>query len=1016
VQSHNKESWQPYTGSLDGNEPEPQPQYPLTAEEAGPDSAWVVSRRSFLRATGFTVAGAGMAGTALLSGCAPAPVRRAIPLTQGVEGQFPGKAQWYATVCGGCPAGCGVLAKVRDGRPIKLEGLPGHPLSQGGLCAVGQAYLLELYDSRRLTGPMLDGKPTTWAAADAALLPGLQQAASNGQGVRVLAAGLTSPALRAQIQSFLTQFQDATLVEYDPVSVTAIRDAHQQTHGARLLPWYRFENADLVVSFGADFLGTWIAPVAFTAGWRTRRTPDGEHPSSSRVVMCESRMSLTGSKADTRWVMHPGEIPHAIGRLAWHLAQKTGQAIVGLPRDPHRMDADLGSLADALLHAKRHSLVICGLNDPAAQMAINSINQLLDNYGHTLDVEHPILAWQGNDHALAQLKADLTAKRVGALFLVGSNPVYHLPDGEEWGALIKSVPWSVSTAAHSDESASVCRLIAPDHHPLEAWRDAEVRAGLAAIQQPTINPLHNTRNVLVSFAAWQGTPAAERALVEHYWQTTIFARQREYQQPRQFWNTALSRGYATLDPGGFELASAEPAPSMTSGSLDSTDLNVTVLECYPSIAMRTGEHALNPWLHELPDPLTKMTWENALLLDPSRARSLGVSQGDLVRLSVGDRAVELPAYIQPGQHPNVVAVALGYGRVGTERFADVGPVWLERRSWQQGKVGVSVEPLLPVSDLRTLHQKGVQLAATGTHRPLATTQQHHTLETPRALLPPGSAKRPHVHDTTLAGLTAWIQHQEEHHHPSGDMWPADHVYDKEKWGMVIDLNACTGCAGCVIACQAENNIPVVGKDEVIRGREMHWLRIDRYYREDGDATLVAHQPMLCQQCDNAPCETVCPVLATVHSEDGLNQQVYNRCVGTRYCANNCPYKVRRFNWFDYPHQDPIENLVLNPDVAVRTRGVMEKCTFCAQRIIEARIAAKAQGIPIPDGAIEPACMQSCPAKAISFGNTVDPASSVSLAMASQRTHLVLGELNVKPAVGYQAIVRNPLNDQGGTHG
>jgi molybdopterin-containing oxidoreductase family iron-sulfur binding subunit len=437
------------------------------------------------------------------------------------------------------------------------------------------------------------------------------------------------------------------------------------------------------------------------------------------------------------------------------------------------------------------------------------------------------------------------------------------------------------------------------------------------------------------------------------------------------------------------------------------------LVLYPKVSLRDGRHAYNPWLQELPDPISKVAWDNYACLSPTAAAALQVQTGSVIRLEVpgaqGLPPLELPVLVQPGQHDQVVAVALGYGGQVSARFTDVGPPWLEARPTLggNGKIGVNAAALVAWRDGERNPAAGnVRLTRVGRQQPLACTQHHHSIQVPHALAPPGHESRPTIRETTLAALAHPGPHGQHAHEEPANMWPPDHPSAGHRWGMVIDLQACTGCSACVVACQVENNIPVVGKDEVRRQREMHWLRIDRYYAEHAGKVDVAFQPMLCQHCGNAPCETVCPVLATVHSSEGLNQQVYNRCVGTRYCANNCPYKARRFNWFAYAHEDTLQNLTLNPDVTVRSRGVMEKCTFCVQRIQEARIDARARGETLRDGMVQTACQQSCPAHAIAFGDLSDPNSQVSRLLHDPRRYRVLAELNVEPSVSYLEIVRH----------
>jgi molybdopterin-containing oxidoreductase family iron-sulfur binding subunit len=444
------------------------------------------------------------------------------------------------------------------------------------------------------------------------------------------------------------------------------------------------------------------------------------------------------------------------------------------------------------------------------------------------------------------------------------------------------------------------------------------------------------------------------------------------------------------------------------------------LVLYAKTALPDGRHAYNPWLQELPDPVTKATWDNYASIAPALAAEMGINDGEVVRLQVAGASVELPALIQPGQHERVVAVALGYGRMVSARFATAGPKWFERRPTlgANGFVGTNAAPFLQLENGTVRYwREGVTIASTGKRHPVAVTQDHNSLMAPKHL-DSGDGPRPIVQETTIEELRAGGARRESAHGVHGaELWPDDHPFAGHRWAMAIDLNACTGCSACVIACQVENNVPVTGKDEVLRNREMHWIRIDRYYSGPPSDVEVVHQPMMCQHCEHAPCETVCPVLATVHSAEGLNQQIYNRCVGTRYCANNCPYKTRRFNWFEYSREDRLANLVLNPDVTVRSRGVMEKCSFCVQRIQDAKAEAKLQNRELLDGEIQTACQQTCPAQAIVFGDLNNPMSKVAGRMNSSRSYRVLEELNVRPSVNYLKVVRQPAPDGGkGRHG
>jgi Fe-S-cluster-containing dehydrogenase component len=936
------------------------------------DGRFEASRRDFLKAAGFTLAG-------LAAACHRPPVDQAVPYLTAPEAIVPGRAYWMASTCHGCPARCGILVKCRDGRPIKIEGNPDHPLSRGGVCAVGQATVLELYDSQRLSGPVVERRRVGWPQADAFVAEKLRTA----RKVRVVSSTLGSPAAARAIGAFLSQFEDGRHVTYDVPSCSAIADAHERTHGVRVIPRYRFDQAKVIISIDADFLDTWISPVQFTKEWSGREA-------GSWHTQLEPRMSITGSKADQRLRLHPADY----NSLLSHLASALGAPVHGGATLPVKQVV-FDRMLKRLKEAAGRSLVVSGSQRVDDQVLVNGINTILGNYGTTILLDQPSFQREGNDGELARLIEELP--QLDALIAVDCNPVYDLPDGDVVAGHLARIPLVITTASHLEETSKHAHVIAPDHHFLESWRDSEPVAGVYAVTQPAIAPLRNTRSVLESFASWSGTPATAYAMIKSAhtgdWDKTVHdghgqnplpggervgreaAGVRSQGERSAYFATPLTP--APLPAGERGIRADAPAPRAGLKPAPTGDEFTPVL--YPSIAMLDGRHAHNAWLHELPDPISKVTWDNFAALSPDAAKALGVIDGDVIRMGSGSDAIELPAFVQPGQHDRVVAIALGYGRVGTERFARVGPKWILGRTHQAANEPVGRRAI------QLARHDAVRIEKTGRRHPLATTQLHNSMEG--------------------RDLARELHSQHGHYGPKHNLWPAK-APGKHRWSMAIDLNRCTGCSGCVIACQAENNVPVVGKDEVLREREMHWMRIDRYYSGDGDETNVVFQPMLCHHCGNAPCETVCPVAATVHSSDGLNQQVYNRCVGTRYCANNCPYKTRRFNWFDYPHEDRFANLVLNPDVAVRSRGVMEKCSMCVQRIEEGRVEAKRLGIPIADGAIRTACQQSCPADAIVFGDLNDPKSRIAEARRDGRHYRLLEEINVDPAVGYLRLTRN----------
>jgi len=930
-------------------------------------------RRSFLKLAGF----------GMFAACSRGMEYKAIPLLNPIEERVPGKSVWYSSLCGGCPAACGVRVRSRDGRPVKLEGNPEHPLSEGGLCAVGQADILGLYDSHRLASPLAAGEATDWKTLDTALKAKLGQ---NGP-VRFLTGTVNSPSLLAAIQRFGSRYPDFVHVQYDALSSSAMLDVHHEMLGRRAIPRLRFDRAEVIVAFDADFLGTWISPVEFTRGYRASRSLEGG--THSFHAQFEGRMSLTGSNADRRFVRDPAGLAESIGELAVALANRIG-TVLPFTATPSK---EIEALAERLARAPRgHTLVVCDVDDVDAQRLVAWMNEQLGNYGSTLETARLSRQRQGSASALARLRTELEAGTVGTLLVAGCNPVYDLPGGLD----LSKVKTVVSFAERVDETAAQAHYVCPDHHALEAWGDAEAVDGIITICQPTIQPLNDTRPLIESLARWAGDARSAYDLVRETWKKTLQPRTGDVASFDLFWSQSVHDGFVPLSNASVRVRRPRidqlrmPAAPVGEGG----ELAVVL---YAKTGILDGRGAHNPWLQELPDPITKIVWDNYACLSTATAAAMEIESGDL--LNVG--GLTLPVHIQQGQHDGIVAIAVGYGRKGTDRFANVGPAWLE------GTPTLAEGELVGVNAASLADRTHVKVTRANGHRDLAATQRYDSLTVPEHL---GGTTRPMVQEMTL---TEWRDdsHEDQHaHHDVGELWPEDHKFKGHHWGMAIDLSACTGCSACVVGCQAENNVPVVGKDEVLRSREMHWMRIDRYYESNGEGededVRVLHQPMLCQHCDNAPCETVCPVLATVQSSEGLNQQVYNRCVGTRYCANNCPYKTRRFNWFNYPHEDKLQNMSMNPDVVVRSRGIMEKCSFCIQRISEAKSEARQEGRAVRDGEIQPACMQSCPAGAILFGDLNDPESKVAIAWKGRRHYRVLEEVNTKPSVGYQTLVRN----------
>ncbi|MCC6572277.1 MAG: 4Fe-4S dicluster domain-containing protein [Planctomycetes bacterium] len=961
---------------------QPEPTDDMPPEVAAERERALINRRRFLQISGLA------ALTAVAAGCTGKPMAVAPAVARSPE-TTPGVAYWYASTCQACSAACGMLMKVRDGRPIKVEGNPQHPMSRGGLCVKGQASVLGLYDPDRLKAPQLNGAPLTWADLDKAVAKAVRAAPDK---VRILSCTQNGITARNIVNEFLQLAPGARHVSYDAVSQSAIAQAHRLSHGNAAVPRYRLDKAAVVASFGADFLGTWISPVEFARQWADARR-DPAH-GFLKHVQIEAAMSLSGANADQRIRLPESAQGAALVLLAKNLAARAGinDPFAEPPAggfDP----ADIAKLADELWAARGKALVLCGANDLNRQLVTNFINHVLGGYGATLDFGAASQQKLGDDRELATLVDDMEAGKVSTLILWGVNPAYDMPDAARFVAGLKKVAFSVAISDRLDETASLCSAVAPDHQALESWADFQPQLGLHSLSQPGIRPLYRTRGALESLLAWCGSPRAgkhARDVIREVWEKQVLNGRK--------WNDVLEQGVLDLRaegvPSKFDAAGVRDAGAKAAARAEATGFEVITCE---SVQQGDGRHANNAWLQEVPDPLSKISWDNYAALSPAALAKLGAKNGDLIALQaeVAGRkvALELAAVGQPGMADNAVAIALGYGRTHAGRMAAANS--------PGAVIGVNAFALIGAGGVVT-----ATLKLTGGKTPLAQTQTHDSQE-----------GRPHAMETTLAAL----HHggHGEHAAHEGSLWPGQ-KYNGRRWGMVIDLNACIGCAGCVVGCQAENNIPVVGKQEVGARREMHWMRIDRYYSDDkpadqgavADNPTVNFQPMMCQHCENAPCETVCPVLATTHSSEGLNQQTYNRCVGTRYCANNCPYKVRRFNWFDYKHDDPTLNLVLNPDVTIRSRGIMEKCSMCVQRIQEGKLAAAREGRKLSDREIRPACEQSCPTQAIVFGDLNDKGSEVSKLAASGRNYVVLGELQVKPVVSYLSKVRDRHEVQG----
>lgn len=936
------------------------------------------SRRDFLKVLGFSFGSA-----AIIASC-KRPVQKALPYVIQPPEVTPGKSSYYASGFYDGHEYASILVKTRDGRPIKIEGNNLSSFNGEGTTARVQASVLSLYDDARLKNPS-SGKKISWETADEQIISQLRKINAEGGSVVLLTSSLISPSTIRLINEFGGGMKNFKWVKYDAISYSAIQEANSVCFGKSVIPDYNFGKASLVVSFNADFLGSWLAPVHFIPGYVSRRKPGNGGKEMLMHVQFESGMSLTGANADIRKKIKPSEEIVILANLYNKIARKTNAPEISCPA----FREDLSDLAGRLYEMKGRSIVISGTNNTDIQILVNAINSILGNYSGCIDLESSINIASGSDSKTEEMVEELNSGRIRALFMYNVNPVFDLPDPEKFLKGLRNTELTVNMTSSTNETAGKAKYECPVNHFLESWDDAEIKPGQLSLSQPCINPIFDTRSFQDSLLAWTGNKITWHDYIMNNWEKTYFQHS-GIKDFKSFWTESLRSGVFSYNivpgkPVSFNREALGRVGSIAENATDGFEVILT-----ESVSLGTGMHANNPWLMELPDPVLKQCWENVASVSANDAAKLGVSTGDVIELS---KDLKLPVFIQPGQADGTISVALGYGHTNS------GPVC--------NNVGVNMYPFAKVTDgSRAYVFTAGKIRNTGKHSKLALTQEHSTME-----------GRPIVRDTVLSEYlknpSSGNEMHKEFEESHKTLYP-DVKYDGFHWGMSIDLNACVGCNSCVIACQAENNIPVVGKGEVTKRRIMHWIKIDRYYSEEPNDPKVYFQPLACQHCDNAPCENVCPVSATNHSSEGLNQMAYNRCLGTKYCINNCPYKVRRFNWyrytnnkaFDFNTASDLGKMVLNPDVTVRERGVVEKCSFCVQRIQEKKLQAKLENRILKDNEIKTACMQSCPAGAIVFGNLNDKESKVSGLFRDPRNYGLLEELHTLPNTGYLTKVRN----------
>ncbi|MEX2156469.1 MAG: molybdopterin-dependent oxidoreductase [Gemmatimonadales bacterium] len=994
-----------------------------------------IDRRRFLKVLGVTGTGA-----AALSACGigPEPTEKLIPYLIQPEDQIPGIATYYATTCRECAAGCGIQVRVREGRAVKLEGNPESPINRGRLCARGQAATQGLYNPDRITSPLVRNASGVFEAIDwDGAIPqlGAKVREASGRGT-VFLTGAEASSFGDLVGEWMAQVGGRRL-SYEPFAFEALRAGNRLAFGTGTVPSYDFANARYLLSFGADLLDTWLSPVEFQNGFARAHAFDAGRPASmAKFVYVGPRMSLTGMNADEWVATRPGTegalslamaqvivsqrlapLPGDVGRLAELLGRHTPRAVaaaIGVEREA------IVRLAREFANSRGGLAVAGGMaaqypNGAEIVAAVNILNYVVGAVGTRVKFGADLGVGETNTFAdLAALTADMAAGRVAVLLVHGANPAHSLP-GAFQQALGK-VGFKVSFSSYMDETAAACDLILPDHHPLEQWADSRPRAGVYALQQPVVQPVFDTRptgEVILRLAGRSGG-GTFKDYVQGKWRE-LHRRFGAGKSFEQFWFDALQQGGLYGDAparavrlaNGIDTAFSRVAPPADAESETGGEVDQTVV-VFPHPVLHDGRGANKPWLQELPDPVSKIAWHSWVEVHPDTAAKWGVAAGDFLLLKSSFGAQKFPAWITSSVRPDVLAVPTGQGHTAFGRYAK------DRSANAFELLGVQANSYGGRNfSVRATATK------TGEHRRLVTTEGSprergegtvEVLSLARARsLRPGDA--PFHHAETPEYAAEAVEWWAERQHEKAEL--GDYRGEQPRWGLAVDLSKCTGCSACVTACYAENNIATAGEELMERGREMSWIRIERYWLSDerGAPYGAVSSPMMCQQCGNAPCEPVCPVYAAYHTPDGLNAQVYNRCVGTRYCSNNCPYKVRYFNWYNYAERggeweawpEPL-SMLLNPDVTVREKGVMEKCTFCVQRIRGAQNQARLQDRNVRDGEIVPACAQSCPSEAIVFGDLNDRRSEVSRLAGNPRGYHVLAGLNTKPAVTYLARV------------
>jgi MoCo/4Fe-4S cofactor protein with predicted Tat translocation signal len=986
------------------------------------------SRRDFLKTMGFGVAAVSLAAC-------EAPIRKAIPYVQKPVDTDPSLPNYYASTYTNGGEYCSIVVKTREGRPIKIDGNALSTVTQGGINAQVEASVLSLYDNSRLRGPKAAGKKISWEDLDAQVITKLNEIAGKGGQIRIVSNTVLSPSTLATIEKFKAKYPTTQHIQYDQTSHYGILKANEESFGASVFPSYDFSKAKTIVSVACDFLNSWGSTIENTKQYGKSREIGEGKKEMSRHYQFESILSITGANADYRSQIKPSEEGAVLIQLHNLIAGKAGRATVSGGVEKQY----LAKAAEDLWASRGNAVVVSGSNDKALQVVANAINDMLGSYGSTILLNNPVNFKKGDDQAMATLIADVKGGKVDGVIFYNCNPVYDHPQGADLAEGLKNISLSVSTGYKEEETAAAAPNIylAPDHHFLESWNDAEPKKGSFSLAQPAITPIFKTRAAQESFLVWSGEANADYyQFLTNNWRTRFYKDQAfDFQT---FWDKCLydgvyEDGTASVAGGGASFAgNVGAAASAIASNYKSEGFELVIFE---NGSVGNGSQANNPLLQELPDPITKSVWDHYVTVSPKDAKDIGFEESKtrMANITANGKTITVPVLVQPGQTPGTIGVPVGYGRTKAGKVAD--------------GIGQNAYPMVAMLNGSLSYSANAKFEITSDTYQIAQTQTHETY----------MGRQTVIQETTLDEfnnggfkkyapmINTWKEKDHKIDPEKLSIWK-NHDYKNHHWGMAIDLNTCTGCGACVVACNVENNVSLVGRDEVIMRREMHWLRIDRYYSSSAPADdwkasekaaenpEVVFQPMLCQHCNNAPCETVCPVAATTHSTEGINQMTYNRCIGTRYCANNCPYKVRRFNWFKYHDNSQFENvnpqmnsdlgkMVLNPDVTVRSRGVMEKCSFCVQRVQAGKLTAKKERRPLKDGEVVTACAAACSTGAIVFGDFNNAESKVSKLLKirpldperpyindkesdNPRAYSVLEEINVRPNIFYLTKIRN----------